>query len=406
MSEPDQLESEPLDELDFDWLMPDSSADRVIVASSAEPVIPASSTDPVIAASSADPVISDQAALPRAPQQPRALQFSRLLSVAKGSRRILPFVACIVMASVVYILWDRYASATSATVAVPHATATVAVPNGRTIIDSRPQGLEVVIDEEARGKTPVKLVLPLGNHTLKIQANAETRSIPLTIEAGTITSQFVDFGEPAQKTGRLLVEGARGSVVRLDGAVVGTSPLTLADVTAGEHKLVVGTGGSAITRGVTILSGATTSIVAAGSPPSTTAGWVSFKAPFEMQVFEAERLVGTTSMERIMLPPGAHRFELVNAPLEFRTTTSVQVVAGSTATAKIAIPNGLLSVNALPWAEVEIDGKPVGTTPLANISLPIGSHRVVWRHPQLGERDRTVAITATAHARVGVNFGQ
>ena len=107
-----------------------------------------------------------------------------------------------------------------------------------------------------------------------------------------------------------------------------------------------------------------------------------------------------------MLPPGAHRFELVNAPLEFRTTTSVQVVAGSTATAKIAIPNGLLSVNALPWAEVEIDGKPVGTTPLANISLPIGSHRVVWRHPQLGERDRTVAITATAPARVGVDFGQ
>jgi hypothetical protein len=189
MSEPDPVEPEPLDDLDFVWL-------------------PASSADPVIPASSAEPVISDQAATP--PQQPRALQFSRLLSVAKGPRRILPFVACVVMASVVYILWDRYASATSATVAVPHGTATVAVPNGRTIIDSRPQGLEVVIDEEARGKTPVKLVLPLGNHTLKIQANAETRSIPLTIEAGTITSQFVDFGQPAQKTGRLLVEGARG----------------------------------------------------------------------------------------------------------------------------------------------------------------------------------------------------
>jgi serine/threonine-protein kinase len=372
MNEPDRLEPEPepLDEEDFDWPLP---------------------------ASSADPVISDKAATPRAPQQPTALPLSSLLSVEKGSILILPFVACVVMASVVYILWDHYAPATSAT---------VAAPNGTTIIDSRPQGLEVVIDEEARGKTPVKLVLPLGNHTLKIQTNAETRSIPLSIEAGTITSQFVDFGQSAQKTGRLLVEGAQGSVVRLDGAVVGTSPLTLADVTAGEHKVVVGTGDSAITRGVTILPGATTSIVAAVSPPSPTAGWVSFKAPFELQVFEAERLVGTTSMERIMLPPGAHRFELVNAPLEFRTTTSVQVVAGSTATANIAIPNGLLSVNALPWAEVEIDGKPVGTTPLANISLSIGSHRVVWRHPQLGERERTVAITATAPARVGVDFGQ
>jgi hypothetical protein len=378
MSEPDRLEPEPLGEEEFDWPQP---------------------------ASSAEPVIGDKAATPRVPQRPTALALSRLLSVVKDSR-ILPFVACVVMASVVYMFWDRYAPAPSATVAVPNGTATVAVPNGTTIIDSRPRGLEVVIDEETRGKTPVKLVLPLGNHTLKIQTNAETRSIPLSIEAGTITSQFVDFGQSAPKTGRLLVEGAQGSVVRLDGAVVGKSPLTLADVTAGEHKVVVGTGDSAITRGVTIRPGATTSIVAAVSPPPTTAGWVSFKAPFEMQVFEAERLVGTTSMERIMLPPGAHRFELVNAPLEFRTTTSLQVVVGSTATANIAIPNGLLSVNALPWAEVEIDGKPVGTTPLANISLPIGSHRVVWRHPQLGERERTVAITATAPARVGVDFGQ
>jgi hypothetical protein len=307
-----------------------------------------------------------------------------LVKYAKDWMPTLPLVACVVLASVIYMLWDRYASATSAT---------VAAANGTTIIDSQPRGLEVVIDEQVRGRTPVKLVLPLGNHTLKIQSNAEARSIPLSIEAGTITSQFVDFGQSAQKTGRLQIEGPQGSVVRLDGVVVGKSPLTLSDVAAGEHKIVVGTGGTA-------------SIVAAASPPSTTGGWVSFKTPFEMQVFEAERLVGTTSMERIMLPSGAHRFELVNAPLEFRTTTSVQVMAGSTATANIAVPNGVLSVNALPWAEVEIDGKSVGTTPLANISLPIGSHNIVWRHPQLGERQRTVTVTATAPVRVGVDFGQ
>jgi serine/threonine-protein kinase len=290
----------------------------------------------------------------------------------------------VVLALGIYLLWDRYSPATSAT---------VAAANGTTIIDSQPQGLEVVIDEEVRGRTPVKLVLPLGNHTLKIQSNRDARSIPLAVEAGTITSQFVDFGQLVQKTGRLQIEGAKGSEVRLDGVVVGTSPLTLSSVGPGDHKIVVGTGG-------------TSSIVAAVSPKSTTAGWVSFKAPFEMQVFEAERLVGTTSMDRIMLPPGSHRFELVNAPLEFRTTASVQVVAGSTATANIAVPNGLLFVNALPWAEVEIDGKSVGTTPLANISLPIGSHHVIWRHPQLGERERTVTMTATAPTRVGVDFGQ
>jgi serine/threonine-protein kinase len=65
-----------------------------------------------------------------------------------------------------------------------------------------------------------------------------------------------------------------------------------------------------------------------------------------------------------------------------------------------------LSVNALPWAEVEIDGQPVGTTPLANLSLPIGSHEIVWKHPERGERRRTVAITASSPARIGVDFSQ
>src|SRR5262245_48439958 len=298
--------------------------------------------------------------------------------------RVLPFGVCVATAAVGYVVWDRYESATSAT---------VGATNGTTIVDSRPQGLEVVIDEQVRGKTPVKLVLPLGNHTLTVQANSDARSIPLSIEANTITSQFVDFSTSVERIGKLQIEGPHGSTVRLDGAVVGTSPLTLSKVGPGDHKIVIGTGGTAST-------------VAAAGTPSTTGGWVSFKAPFEMQVFEAERLVGTPSMERIMLPSVAHRFELVNAPLEFRTTASVQVVAGSTATANIATPNGVLSVNALPWADVEIDGKSVGTTPLANISLPIGSHNIVWRHPQLGERQRTIAVTATTPVRVGVDFGQ
>jgi serine/threonine-protein kinase len=63
-------------------------------------------------------------------------------------------------------------------------------------------------------------------------------------------------------------------------------------------------------------------------------------------------------------------------------------------------------VNALPWAEVSLDGRPLGITPLGNISVPIGSHEVVWRHPQLGERRRTVAVTASSAVRVGMDFSK
>jgi hypothetical protein len=61
-------------------------------------------------------------------------------------------------------------------------------------------------------------------------------------------------------------------------------------------------------------------------------------------------------------------------------------------------------VNAQPWAEVFVDGERVGETPIGNLSRRIGSHEVVFRHPELGERREVVVITAGKPARVGVDL--
>ena len=69
-------------------------------------------------------------------------------------------------------------------------------------------------------------------------------------------------------------------------------------------------------------------------------------------------------------------------------------------TASVTIPNGSLSLNALPWANVTLDGKALtGTTPFANLDVPLGPHEIVWNHPQLGERRETVIVTAKAPVR-------
>jgi len=57
-------------------------------------------------------------------------------------------------------------------------------------------------------------------------------------------------------------------------------------------------------------------------------------------------------------------------------------------------------VNALPWATVLLDGKEIGTTPVANLDVPLGTHELVFRHPQFGERKQTVVVTAKAPVRV------
>ena len=157
---------------------------------------------------------------------------------------------------------------------------------------------------------------------------------------------------------------------------------------------------------MSVTAGNTASVFAALGAADAAAGWVTFKTPIELQIFEAKRLVGSTAVDRVMLPAGRHELELVNTELEVRRPVTVQVGAGTTVTPTVDLPNGSLSLNALPWAEVTIDGRAVGTTPLGNLTVPIGTYEIVWRHPQLGERRRTVKIPATTPVRVGVDLNQ
>ena len=130
-------------------------------------------------------------------------------------------------------------------------------------------------------------------------------------------------------------------------------------------------------------------------PPVTlTRGWLTIESQFEMQIFEGNTLLGTTRSERLSLMAGPHELRLVNTSLNFETTVNVEIPAGVGITTRIATPNGTLSLNAVPWANVSLDGKSLGTTPVMNLSVPVGSHEITWRHPQLGERRQTVVVTA------------
>jgi serine/threonine-protein kinase len=82
----------------------------------------------------------------------------------------------------------------------------------------------------------------------------------------------------------------------------------------------------------------------------------------------------------------------------------VTVQAGRTSTIRLEAPSGTMNVNAVPWAEVWVAGKRLGETPLGNLQMPIGSHEVVFRHPQLGERRTTVLVTLKGPARVSMDL--
>ena len=212
-------------------------------------------------------------------------------------------------------------------------------------------------------------------------------------------------GAPA---GELQVRSEQsGAVVRIDGRRRGTTPLTIERLAPGPHRIRLIAGKRSVDETVVTEAGVTTSlIVRMPSAATVETGWVDVVTPFEVQIFEGGRLVGTSTQRRLQLTAGEHRLALANHALGYKAVERVRVLPGKVATLQPGVPSGLLSINALPWAEVWIDGRPAGTTPLGNLRTPLGTHEIRFRHPELGEETRHVVVTASEPARVGVEFGR
>jgi hypothetical protein len=134
------------------------------------------------------------------------------------------------------------------------------------------------------------------------------------------------------------------------------------------------------------------------------AGMLSVTAPVPMRVYSGSRLVGTTEADTLMLPVGNHTLDFVNDAVGYRARRTVTVQAGKTTTTRLDPPSGTLHVNAVPWAEVWLDNQRIGETPIGNLASPIGTHEVVFRHPELGERKGTVLVTLKAPARISMDL--
>jgi hypothetical protein len=139
-----------------------------------------------------------------------------------------------------------------------------------------------------------------------------------------------------------------------------------------------------------------------GEPPLT--GGVRIASPIPVQVVEGNRVLGSSANGPVLMSPGVHQLELINSTFGYRTMETVRISAGRVAPLELKPPNGSVSINAQPWAQVFIDGRAVGETPLANLSIPLGEHEVVFRHPQLGERREKAIVQAGTLTRGSVSF--
>jgi serine/threonine protein kinase len=281
------------------------------------------------------------------------------------------------------------------------------VTTGTLIVQSNPAGVQVFVDGIERGMTPARLSVPPGAHILELRGRGVPRVIPLQVPAGAQISQYLEFAE-TPTTGRLQVQSEpAGAKVTIDGTPRGVAPVTVSDLTPGDHEVILQNDTGTARHVVTIQAGVTSSLLApmglsaANGPVS---GWVAVKAPFALEIREQGRLLGTTDTDRIMMAAGRHDLELVNESLGYRATRSVQVPPGKVALVTLDLPNGVVNLNASPWAEVWIDGQRVGETPIGNLGVPIGPHEVVFRHPQFGEKRHAISVTLGGPVRLSVDM--
>jgi serine/threonine protein kinase len=282
---------------------------------------------------------------------------------------------------------------------------------GTLVMTSNPDGVATFVDGEPKGMTPVTLTLSAGQHVVELRGAGEPRTIPVTITAGTQATQYIELPKTPAKTGQLQIRTEpSGARVTVDGIPRGTAPITVIELAPGEHAVVLESDLGSVKESVMVESGVTASLVvpmsvaANANMNAPVSGWISVSAPLDVQVFEGGRLIGNNLTDRIMVSAGRHDIEVVNEAVGYRQTRSLQVTAGKVAAVKLEMPQGTISVNAQPWAEVWIDGERVGETPIGNLSVAIGTHSVLFRHPELGEQHHTVLVTLKGPTRLSVDM--
>ena len=284
---------------------------------------------------------------------------------------------------------------------------------GSVTLDTSPSGLDVVMAGKSLGKTPLTTALAPGAYEMQVGAAPTARTVKVNIVAGTSVVQHLELAElpsAASGTGGLHIQTEPSHLpVSVDGTNRGVSPVAIDQLQPGEHEVTIKTATGAVRRSVTIQAHETASLIvsSAAPPPDPTAvsaGWIAVTSPVTLQLREGGKLIGTSESDRLMLTAGDHDIEFANDALGFSGHRTLHVNSGKTTATKIDLPNGSLSINAQPWAEVFVDGERIGETPIGNLTTTIGSHEVVLRHPQFGERRITAVVTMKEAARVAVDM--
>ncbi|HEY8551806.1 MAG TPA: PEGA domain-containing protein [Vicinamibacterales bacterium] len=332
-----------------------------------------------------------------------------------------PYLVALGMAVVMVVIFEvvlRLFNPFGGTPAEAISTSELTAQKGTLVIDSTPHA-RVFIDDQPHGTTPARVELAPGRHSVRLEADGHGRTLDVNVIAGRETTQIVELGRIVD-TGTIEVRSEpAGARVSIDGKPAGVTPLTVTDVKPGAHVVAVEGPAGPIRQVVQVVAGSTAAILAPLTAPAAgtgsaaaaatpaaapTVGWITVESPEELQVYAGGKLLGTSRTARLPLEAGSHDIQLRNDAVGFSTMRNVQVEGGKVSRVTVQLPDGSLSLNAIPWAEVWLDGNRIGETPIGNVTARAGTHELIFRHPDHAEIRQTVVVKAGEINRVTVNM--
>lgn len=263
---------------------------------------------------------------------------------------------------------------------------------------------------------PVTTAQPKGNTGLVLLAAAAALCVVGALGVAAVKGgSALGIGSP--KTGALAVTVAGPGGAKVDGLRVlvdgvvqcDTAPCRLGELSAGTHFISAEAPGFSTTaaRAVAVERGAEAALHVDLVP-------VAPQAAAE----QPKILAGGTSLDDLKAEsPAAGRTEarpVAQSPAKMeRTAKADKPEAKKAADAKAdtknagatpAIEGGTLNINSIPMANVVLDGRPMGSTPLIGLKVSAGPHSVVFIHPEHGRKASGTTVKAGGSATVAVRF--
>jgi hypothetical protein len=239
-------------------------------------------------------------------------------------------------------------------------------PQGTLVIQSDGDAT-VQVDGVLRAMTPATLRLPAGEHAVVVSRGEHTRQMTLTVRPGAETVHHIAWIDP------VVVEVPVPRPV----PVPPPPPSRAATPSASSE---------------------------ASAAVAPVRGALALSTPISLGIYDNGRLIGVSEMPQVELAPGEYSLQFVSEALAFRTTQTVRIAPNRTTSVTVTPPEVLVHFNATPWAEVWINGRDIGQTPLGDVRQAIGVHEVEFRHPQLGTKRVAVTVKATGVTRVAVDM--